>query len=245
MKQVLTIAGSDSGGGAGIQADIKTIQANGGFAMSVITSITAQNTREVTRAFDLPTDLIVAQLDAVFSDFDVAALKTGMLSSSAIVQTVARKLREFAPDNLVIDPVMLSKSKHALLKPEAVNSLKAELMPLATLITPNIPEAEILAGREINTIDDAKNAAAEIQSYGAQAVLVKGGHLPGPQATDVLYCDGTFTLFEEERIETKKHARHRVYLFCGNRDPPRFGRRPRLSGSGGEGLCHECHPLFA
>ena len=203
MKQVLTIAGSDSGGGAGIQADIKTIQANGCFAMSVITAITAQNTREVTRAFDLPTDLIAVQLDAVFSDFDVAALKTGMLSSSAIVQTVARKLREFAPDNLVIDPVMLSKSKHALLKPTAVNNLKAELMPLATLTTPNIHEAEILAGREINTIDDAKKAAKEIQNYGAQAVLVKGGHLPGPQATDVLYCDGTFTLFEAERIETK------------------------------------------
>lgn len=203
MKQVLTIAGSDSGGGAGIQADIKTIQANGGFAMSVITSITAQNTREVTHAFDLPTNVIAAQLDAVFSDFDVAALKTGMLSSSAIVQTVARKLCEFAPDNLVIDPVMLSKSNYALLKPTAVDSLKAELMPLATLITPNINEAEVLAGCEINTIENAKTAAAAIRDYGVQAVLIKGGHLPGPQATDVLYCDGTFTLFEAERIETK------------------------------------------
>ena len=110
MKQILTIAGSDSGGGAGIQADLKSIHANGGFGMSVITSITAQNTQTVTHAFDLPTDLIEAQNDAIFSDFDVAALKTGMLSSSEIVQTVTRKLREYSPHNLVIDPVMISKA---------------------------------------------------------------------------------------------------------------------------------------
>ncbi len=203
MKQILTIAGSDSGGGAGIQADLKSIHANGGFGMSVITSITAQNTREVTRAFDLPTDLIDAQIDAIFSDFDVAALKTGMLSSSEIVGTVAEKLREYSPRNIVIDPVMISKSQYPLLKPDAIERLKADLLPLATVITPNVYEAELLAECEIQTIDDAKTAAKVIQEYGCQGVLVKGGHLSGEQSIDVLYADGAFTLFEAERIETK------------------------------------------
>ena len=203
MKQILTIAGSDSGGGAGIQADIKAIHANGGFGMSVITSITAQNTREVTCAFDLPTDLIEAQIDAIFSDFDVAALKTGMLSSSAIVQAVARRLRQYSPKNFVVDPMMSSKSKFPLLKPEAISHLKSDLLPLATVITPNIYEAELLAGCEIKTIDDAKRAAEIIHGYGPQSVLVKGGHLIGDESTDVLYADGECTLFTAERIETK------------------------------------------
>jgi len=203
MKQVLTIAGSDSGGGAGIQADIKSIQANGGFGMSIITSVTAQNTQEVTHAFDLSTDLIEAQLDAIFSDFHVSALKTGMLCSSAIVQTVAKKLREFAVQNTVVDPVMIAKNKFSLLKTEAIDSLKADLIPLAMVITPNIYEAELLAKCEIKTVDDAKRAAEIIHGYGCQSVLVKGGHLLGNQSTDVLYADGAFTLFDAERIDTK------------------------------------------
>ena len=203
MKQILTIAGSDSGGGAGIQADLKSIHANGGFGLSAITSVTAQNTREVVRAFDLPTDLIDDQIDAIFSDFDVAALKTGMLSSTEIVETVAKQLREYSPRNIVIDPVMLSKSKYPLLKPDAVECLKAGVFPLATVITPNVPEAELLADCEIQTLDDAKAAAKVIQKYGCQSVLVKGGHLLGEKSTDVLYTDGAFTLYEAERIETK------------------------------------------
>ena len=203
MKQILTIAGSDSGGGAGIQADLKSIHANGGYGLSVITSVTAQNTREVTRAFDLPTDLIDAQIDAIFSDFDVAAVKTGMLSSTEIVRAVAEKLRQYSPSNIVIDPVTLSKSKYPLLKPDAIECLKAELMPLAAVVMPNADEAELLADREIRTIDDAKVAAKIIQGYGCQSVLVKGGHLSGEKSTDVLYVDGAFTLFEAERIETK------------------------------------------
>ena len=179
MKQILTIAGSDSGGGAGIQADLKSIHANGGYGLSVITSVTAQNTREVTRAFDLPTDLIDAQIDAIFSDFDIAALKTGMLSSVEIVGTVAEKLREYSPSNIVIDPVTLSKSKYPLLKPDAVERLKMELLPLATVVMPNVHEAELLAECDIQTIDDAKRAAKVIQGYGCQSVLVKGGHLSG------------------------------------------------------------------
>ena len=203
MKQILTIAGSDSGGGAGIQADLKSIHANGGYGLSVITSVTAQNTREVTRAFDLPTDLIDAQIDAIFSDFDIAALKTGMLSSVEIVGTVAEKLRQYSPSNIVIDPVTLSKSKYPLLKPDAVERLKMELLPLATVVMPNVHEAELFAECDIQTIDDAKRAAKVIQGYGCQSVLVKGGHLSGKKSTDVLYADETFTFFEAERIETK------------------------------------------
>lgn len=203
MKQILTIAGSDSGGGAGIQADIKTIHANGGFGLSVITSITAQNTQAVIRAFDLPTDIIEAQIDAIFSDFDVAALKTGMLSSPAIVETVAKKLCRYSPVNLVVDPVMLSKSKFPLLKPEAADSLYAKLFPLAAVITPNVDEAERLANCEINTIADAKRAAKKISDCGCGSVLVKGGHLAEKRALDVLLSDGEFTIFETDRIETK------------------------------------------
>ena len=203
MKQILTVAGSDSGGGAGIQADLKSIHANGGYGLSVITSVTAQNTREVTRAFDLPADLIDAQIDAIFSDFDVAAVKTGMLSSTEIVRAVAKKLRHYSPRNIVIDPVTLSKSKYPLLQPDAIECLKAELMPLATVVMPNIPEAELLTDCEIQTLDDAKAAAKLIQGYGCQSVLVKGGHLSGEKSTDVLYVDGNFTLFEAERIDTK------------------------------------------
>jgi hydroxymethylpyrimidine/phosphomethylpyrimidine kinase len=203
MKQILTIAGSDSGGGAGIQADIKAISANGGFAMSAITSVTAQNTVAVTDAFDLPIQLIEAQLDAVFTDFEVASVKTGMLSSSTIVETVARKLREYTPQAIVVDPVMISKSKFPLLKAEAINSLRHKLIPIATVITPNIYEAELLAQQDIRNIDDAKAAAKTVANLGCQAVLVKGGHLDDEKATDVLYYNGEWSFFEADRIETK------------------------------------------
>lgn len=202
MKQILTIAGSDSGGGAGIQADIKAISANGGYALSAITSVTAQNTVTVTDAYDLPVLLIESQLDAVFSDFDIASVKTGMLSSSNIVESVSRKLQEYVPTSIVVDPVMISKSKYPLLKAEAINSLMLKLIPLATVITPNIHEAELLAERKILSIDDAKNAAQTISRLGCHAVLVKGGHLGEDKATDVLYCDGDWSFFEAERIET-------------------------------------------
>ena len=203
MKQILTIAGSDSGGGAGIQADIKAISANGGYAMSVITSVTAQNTVAVTDAFDLPISLIEAQLDAVFTDFDVASVKTGMLSSPAIVETVAAKLKEYTPSATVVDPVMISKSKFPLLKEEAMDSLKTALIPLATVITPNIYEAELLAQQDIRNTDAAKSAAKAIAELGCHAVLVKGGHLTGNSATDVLYCNGEWTFFQAGWVETE------------------------------------------
>ncbi len=203
MKQILTIAGSDSGGGAGIQADIKAISANGGFAMSAITSVTAQNTVAVTEAFDLPLSLIEAQLNAVFTDFEVASVKTGMLSSSEIVNTVTKKLQEYTPNSIVVDPVMISKSKFSLLKEEAINSLKQELIPIATLITPNIHEAELLAQQEIHSVEDAKKAAKSIAELGCKAVLVKGGHLEDEKATDVLYYKGDWSFFESVWVETK------------------------------------------
>jgi hydroxymethylpyrimidine/phosphomethylpyrimidine kinase len=202
MKQVLTIAGSDSGGGAGIQADIKAMSANGVFAMSVITAVTAQNTEEVTDVFELPASIIEAQIDAVFDDFEVAAVKTGMLSSAAIVTTVARMLRPQNILNLVVDPVMASKSGHPLLKFDAMDALKRELIPMALVITPNVPEAEQLSGLPIKSLADARQAAKVIHKLGCKNVLIKGGHLMTDRATDVLYDGKFFNIFKGEFIDT-------------------------------------------
>ena len=199
----LTIAGSDSGGGAGIQADIKSMEANGVFAASVITAVTAQNTKAVTAAFDLPLVIIEAQLDAVADDFAFGAVKTGMLSSSAIIELVARKVREHGFRPLVVDPVMISKSGFALLQPDAVEALRRELLPLATLVTPNVHEAERLTDTEIRTRDDAEEAARAIFDLGPQAVLIKGGHLEGEDdAVDVLFDGADVHAFRSERIDT-------------------------------------------
>lgn len=187
IRQVLTIAGSDSGGGAGIQADIKAIQANGAFAMSVLTSITAQNTKEVTTTFDLPLRVIEAQMKAVFNDFEVSAVKTGMLSSKGIVRRVALLLKGLNIRNLVVDPVMVSKSGYPLLKPEAIALMRSALIPLAMLVTPNIYEAELLAGMKIRKISEAEEAARKIYTLGCKAVLVKGGHLLEDRGCDLLF----------------------------------------------------------
>lgn len=199
----LTIAGSDSGGGAGIQADIKAMQANGTFAASVITAITAQNTVEVTEAFELPVTLIRSQMDAVMSDLRVAAAKTGMLSSTAIIETVAAGIHDHAIFPLVVDPVMISKSGYALLKEDAVEALIALMLPLATVCTPNAHEAARLVGGEILTESDAREAARAIHAMGPRHVLVKGGHLDGEvDAVDVLYDGSAFHSFRSERIDT-------------------------------------------
>jgi len=202
MKQVLTIAGSDSGGGAGIQADIKAMSANGVFAMSAITAITAQNTEEVTEVFELPVSIIAAQLDAVFDDFEVAAVKTGMLSSAEIVKVVAKMLKPQNVTNLVVDPVMVSKSGHPLLKPDAVEALKRELIPLALVVTPNIHEAQQISGMEIKTLQDARQAAKIIHKMGCRNVLIKGGHLLEDRGTDLLYDGQFFEVFKGEFINT-------------------------------------------
>jgi hydroxymethylpyrimidine/phosphomethylpyrimidine kinase len=199
----LTIAGSDSGGGAGIQADIKTLEAHGVFAASVLTAITAQNTVAVTRAFDLPVDLIRDQLDAVFGDLAVGVVKTGMLSSRAIIETVAGFLRERNTKPLVVDPVMISTTGYSLLQEDAVERLIVDLIPLATIVTPNAHEAARLAGQSIHTAEEAREAARRIHAMGPAYVLVKGGHLEGEvEAIDVLYDGETFTTFAVPRIDT-------------------------------------------
>lgn len=202
LKQVLTIAGSDSGGGAGIQADIKAMSANGVFAMSVITAVTAQNTEEVTEVFELPASVIAAQLDAVFDDFEVAAVKTGMLSSAEIIAVVAKMLKPQQVTNLVIDPVMMSKSGHPLLKPDAVEALKQDLIPLALVVTPNVHEAQRLSGIEITSVADARQAAKAIHKLGCRHVLIKGGHLLAERGTDLLYDGRFFSLYKGEFIDT-------------------------------------------
>lgn len=202
MKQVLTIAGSDSGGGAGIQADIKAMSAHGVFAMSVITAVTAQNTEEVTEVFELPLSIIEAQLDAVFDDFDVAAVKIGMLSSHPIVTTVARMLKPQNVVNLVIDPVMVSKNGHALLKPDAREALTRELIPMALVITPNVHEAEQLSGMPIASLADARQAAKIMMKFGCKNVLIKGGHLTADRGTDLLYDGKFFHVVKGEFIDT-------------------------------------------
>ncbi len=197
----MTIAGSDSGGGAGIQADLKSFAAMGVYGTSVITAITAQNTVRVTDVLELPPELVQAQIDTVLSDIGTDAVKTGMLSSAAIIEAVAEKVREHDLANLVVDPVMVAKGGDRLLREDAVESLRTMLLPLALVVTPNVPEAEVLSGRVIESIDDARDAARDIVSMGAKAAVVKGGHLEGP-ATDILYDGVEFRAFTSQRINT-------------------------------------------
>ncbi len=197
----LTIAGSDSGGGAGIQADLKTFAALGVYGASVITAVTAQNTLRVTGVHEIPTDIIRAQIDAVLSDIGADAVKTGMLSSTAIIEAVADKLAASASVPLVVDPVMVAKSGDRLLREDAMDALRSRLLPLATVVTPNIPEAEAVTGRTIGSVDDARSAARDIVGMGAKAVVVKGGHLEGPPS-DLLYDGVRFREYAGARIET-------------------------------------------
>lgn len=202
MKRVLTIAGSDSGGGAGIQADLKTITVLGGFGMSAITALTAQNTVGVQGIVELDVEFVKKQIDSVLSDIGVDAIKTGMLANSEIVRGIAEKIREYAVEKVVVDPVMVAKSGDALLKKEAQETVKRELLPLCYLVTPNLPEASVLSGREVKGLEDMKGAAKVIHRLGARNVLVKGGHLPG-NPIDVLYDGKGFHAFEGERVETR------------------------------------------
>jgi hydroxymethylpyrimidine/phosphomethylpyrimidine kinase len=201
MIQAVTIAGSDSGGGAGIQADMKAMHANGVFATSVITAVTAQNTTTVRASLDLPVEIIDAQLKAVFDDFQIAAAKTGMLSSPMIVHHVSQFLDREGPPVVVVDPVMMSRSGYPLLHPQAIDSVKKELLPIALLVTPNLPEAELLTGMKIDSIDAMKEAAKRLMEYKCRAVLIKGGHADFSPGTDLLY-DGDFELLEGRHIDT-------------------------------------------
>ena len=199
---VLTIAGSDSGGGAGIQADLKTFAALGVYGTSVLTAITAQNTQRVTAVHEVPVEMVAAQIEAVMSDIAVDAVKTGMLSSSAIIETVASQLGRHSISRLVVDPVMVAKSGDRLLREDAVESLRTKLIPLAAVVTPNLPEAEVLAGIKIKTLDDSQEAARRIVALGAKTVVVKGGHLPGTPV-DLFYDGSQFHQFAAPRIETR------------------------------------------
>ncbi|CZT56391.1 bifunctional hydroxymethylpyrimidine kinase/phosphomethylpyrimidine kinase [Solibaculum mannosilyticum] len=201
MKHVLTIAGSDCSGGAGVQADLKTMSAHHCFAMSVITAITAQNTQAVNDVLDVPPAMIEAQIDAIFTDIRVDAVKIGMVSVSDSIRAIAGKLGQYTPPFVVVDPVMVSKSGYDLLRPEAASALKELLLPLATIVTPNVPEAEKLAGMSIRSEDDIKEAAQRIYALGAKQVLIKGGHSDG-QPTDWLFDGQKFTAFPGKRIDT-------------------------------------------
>jgi len=200
---VLTIAGSDSSAGAGIQADLKAISANGGYGASVITAITAQNTKGVTAAAEVDLGLIRAQADAVFDDLRVAAVKTGMLASAPVIETVARALRDRRPPHYVLDPVMVSKTGFSLLRPEAIGALREALLPLATLLTPNVHEAQALTGLPVRTLAEAEAAGRRLLAAGAGAVLVKGGHLEEHPATDVLVTARGVRVFPGERLDAR------------------------------------------
>ena len=185
MHTALTIAGSDSSAGAGIQADLKTFAAHGVYGMSAITAVTAQNTLGVVEWVALSADFVTAQIEAVVEDIGVEAVKTGMLANAAIVEAVVAAVKSLDLPQLVVDPVMVAKGGDRLLDAEAVQAIRTELLPLAHVVTPNIPEAEVLADMRIASLDDMREAGRRIVALGARVVLVKGGHLPGPESIDV------------------------------------------------------------
>lgn len=199
MKTALTIAGSDSSGGAGIQADMKTMMANGVYAMSAITALTAQNTTGVTGIMDVTPEFLGKQLDAVFTDIFPDAVKVGMVSNAEAIKVIAMKLREYQAKNIVVDPVMVATSGARLISEDAIETLQKELFPLAMLLTPNIPEAEVLTGMTITTTDDMVNAAERIGKTYQCTVLCKGGHQIN-DANDLLYQNGKVTWFSGKRI---------------------------------------------
>jgi hydroxymethylpyrimidine/phosphomethylpyrimidine kinase len=202
-RTALTIAGSDSGGGAGIQADLKAFEANGVFGMSVVTAVTAQNTHQVTAVHEIPADVVTAQLDAVASDLPVHAVKTGMVASIPIIEAIADGLARHRLGPLVVDPVMVSTGGDLLIRTDAVASITRRLLPLAALTTPNAHEAAVLAGRPVRTLDDAREAARAILDLGPKAVLVKGGHLDGESdAVDLLLSAEGERLYRRPRIAT-------------------------------------------
>ena len=202
IPRALTIAGSDSGGGAGIQADLKTFAVLGVWGMSALTSITVQNTQGVSGVADAPPDVVAAQIRAVVTDIGVDAAKTGMLSSAEIIQAVGDAVADVGIPNLVVDPVFVSKHGDSLLRADAVDALRTRILPLATLVTPNLPEASGLAGFDVNTKDDMAEAAKAILALGPRAVLVKGGHLQESESDDLFFDGTSYEWLGAERIDT-------------------------------------------
>jgi hydroxymethylpyrimidine/phosphomethylpyrimidine kinase len=203
VPRALTIAGSDSGGGAGIQADLKVFQALGCHGMSALTALTAQNTVEVSAIHEVPPEFVTKQIDAVVSDIGVDAAKTGMLASAPIVEAVAAAVKGQGIPNLVVDPVFVSKHRDRLLEGSAIAALKQQLLPLASVVTPNLYEAGALIGREIVSLSDMEQAAAELHQLGPTAVLVKGGHLPGDEAIDVFFTGDRMHHLRGPRFDTE------------------------------------------
>src|SRR5512136_1276234 len=199
MKRILTIAGSDSGGGAGIQADLKAITLLGGYGMSVLTALTAQNTTGVQGIHEVPVAFVEKQIDSVLSDIGADAVKTGMLANREIIDAVARKIRQYRVRKVVVDPVMVAKSGDLLLRSDAQQELIQHLFPLATVVTPNLMEASVLTGFKVDSLERMKKAAERIFRMGAKNVVVKGGHLAG-MATDLLYDGKTYYEIEGRRI---------------------------------------------
>jgi hydroxymethylpyrimidine/phosphomethylpyrimidine kinase len=204
---VLTIAGSDSGGGAGIQADLKTMAAIGCYGMSVITALTAQNTRGVSGIHAVPPSFVADQIAAVFSDIGVDAVKIGMLYSSQLIEVIARQLRKYGAEKIVLDPVMVAQSGDKLLQDDAIQAIKQYLMPLAEVVTPNIPEAEVLINRSILGLEDMQTAAKALAGHGSRSILIKGGHLEDGDSTDLLYLAGEdrFVRLAAKRIASKNN----------------------------------------
>ncbi len=200
--RILIVAGSDSGGGAGLQADIKTVTALGGFAMTAATALTVQNTHGVQDIMDVPPPFVAAQMMAVLSDLGADAIKTGMLARTEIIEAVAPLLDDFT-NPAVIDPVMVASSGDRLLTEQAVSAMQSLMLPQAALVTPNMPEAEILTKRSVETLDDMKHAADRLMTDGAQAALIKGGHGHDAVVTDLLAQQSGFTVFENPRLDSK------------------------------------------
>ena len=203
VPRALTIAGSDSGGAAGIQADLKTFTALGVYGMSVVTSVTAQNTTDVLGINDLPNDFVELQIDAVMSDIGADALKLGMLSNQQIVASVSKKLIEYGLDKIVLDPVMLTSTGVPLADSKAVGAIIRELFPISYLVMPNIPEAQSIAAQKVESVEDMKGAARKIKALGPDYVLIKGGHLKSPEAVDLLYDGSEYSEFRASRVNTE------------------------------------------
>ncbi|WP_411955207.1 bifunctional hydroxymethylpyrimidine kinase/phosphomethylpyrimidine kinase [Alkalibacillus sp. S2W] len=207
VVKALTIAGSDSGGGAGIQADLKTFQELKAYGMSVLTAVTAQNTLGVQGVYPLTVSQVEEQLGSVGEDLKPDALKTGMLFSAEIIEAVAKKIQQYDMNNVVVDPVMIAKGGAKLLQDEAIDTMKKDLIPLATIVTPNIPEAEVITGLTLNSLKDRKEAAKCLYQLGAQNIIIKGGHGEEEEVVDLIYDGETFTqLINERKYTTNTHG---------------------------------------
>lgn len=199
-RTALTIAGSDSGGGAGIQADLKTFAAHGVYGLCAITAVTAQNTQGVSHVADIPPDVVAAQIAQVAGDIGVHAAKTGMLANAAIIRAAAAQIRASGIAPVVVDPVMIAKSGATLLRLDAIDALITELLPLAHVVTPNIPEAEALTGLTLRSAQDCREAASRLHAMGPACVIIKGGHLESARITDLLFDGREFETFEHPRV---------------------------------------------